>query len=143
MFKSRIVFCHTEEPQALNQILKFICHHQQLPKSSSRVQTYAAVVSSQQTVNRQSTDRTERSFAITHRVPAHEGRPVRAPAEEPASRDRRTRSASAFLPALAWYSLPLLSSLLPHFRARRVKDPPHTHLLLPPGVCMCVWTREG
>lgn len=55
--------------------------------------------------------RTEGSFAVTHRVPAREERPVPATAEDSASIGRRTGSASAFLPALAWYSLPLLSSL--------------------------------
>lgn len=76
--------------------------------------------------------RTERSFAVTHREPAREGRPVRATAEDSAP----TGSASAFLPALAWYSLPLLSSLLPHFSV--LPGTGSTRLLLPPGVCMCV-----
>lgn len=80
--------------------------------------------------------RTERSFAVTHREPAREGRPVRATAEDSGS----TGSASAFLPALAWYSLPLLSSLLPHFSV--LPGTGSTRLLLPPGVCVCVWMRE-
>lgn len=81
--------------------------------------------------------RTERSFAVTHREPAREGRPVRATAEDSGS----TGSASAFLPALAWYSLPLLSSLLPHFSV--LPGTGSTRLLLPPGVCVCVCVDEG
>lgn len=73
--------------------------------------------------------RTERSFAVTHRVPAREGRPVQATAEDSASIGRRTGSASAFLPALAWYSLPLRSSLLPHFSV--LPGTGSTRLLLP------------
>lgn len=50
--------------------------------------------------------------------------------------DRRTGSASAFVPALAWCSLLLLSSLLTCFSV--LHGTGSLHLLLPPGVCMCV-----